>query len=158
MVSQASVSPRKRAEAKFCLCWSHEILGSKNTIWELELLIYFPLCSNPGSWICFRAVVCICFCPSPPPFLQRGGVTLLSSRLLANVIFMVLTPEPSALGMRLLQDLVLGKGWVGVGRQQPSSALGAWSPSVGFISLISGLMPLVLSQGISKESPVESST
>ena len=54
-----------------------------------------------GGWspIWCRAVVSLCCCPPPPPFLQSGGVTLLISGLLANAIFMVVTPEPSALGM-----------------------------------------------------------
>ena len=47
----------------------------------------------------FRALVFLCCCLTPCPFLQLGGVTLLSSGLLVNAVFMVLTPEPFALGM-----------------------------------------------------------
>lgn len=64
----------------------------------------------------------LCSCPPPPPFLQLGGVTLLSSGLLANAIFMVLTPEPSALGMGTAAGT--GPGGGGGGEQQCSSALG----------------------------------
>lgn len=46
---------------------------------------------------------------TPPPSLQQGGVTVLSSGLLANAVFTVLTPEPCALGMETAIGSVPGQ-------------------------------------------------
>lgn len=116
----------------------------------MELIICFPLCSDlRGFWLWLRAVVSQCCCPPPPPFLQAGGVTLLSSELLANATFMVLTPEPSALGWGLLRELVPGRG-LGGGRTAVLLCLGDLISLCRFLSLTS--------HGISRESSVESGT
>lgn len=83
-----------------------------------------------------------------------GGVTLLSSGLLVNAVFMVLTPEPSALGMRTAAGSGSGEGGR-VGRMAVLFCLGGPIPSAGVISLTSGLLASFWSHGISWGSCVE---
>lgn len=82
---------------------------------------------------------------------------MLSSGLLVNAVFMVLTPEPSALGM----GTAAGSGPGGgdrVGRTAALFCLGGLSPPAGVISLTSGLLASLCSHVISRGSSVESGT
>lgn len=90
--------------------------------------------------------------PTPTSFLAAGWGYFAELWVLVNAVFMVLTPEPFALGM----GTAAGSG---PGGGEDSSAVlpkGPEHPPAGVISLTSGLLASFWSHGISRGSSVQS--